>query len=249
MTYCVALNVQDGLVLCADSRTSAGPDNISMYSKLFRFTWPGERFIALMSAGNLGTTQAVIHRLEQDISAGAQTHLGNVASMYDAADYVGQVSAFLQGWFSQRNPTGNATNFQATFLLAGQIAGQRPETYLIYPEGNFIREPEQGPYLQIGEFKYGKPILDRVITRSLPLAMAARCALMSMNSSVRSNLTVGPPIELLIYRCDAFDGGWHRVFSADDPFLERISRAWNDGLVELLEQLPPLPWEETARKD
>jgi putative proteasome-type protease len=222
MTYCLAINVKDGLVLCSDSRTNAGTDNVSTYSKMFTFSLPGLRFFALLSAGNLATTQAVVKKLTNDIPAGLLPNLSTVATMQEAADYVGMVSTQLQKVHSSRDM--GCTNFESTFILAGQIAGQAPETYMIYPQGNYIHESPDHPFLQIGEIKYGKPILDRVIKPEVPLAPAARCALVSMNSTIRSNLTVGPPVELLVYQRDALDGGRRMIFREDDPFRSEERR-------------------------
>lgn len=244
MTYCLAINVNDGLVLCSDSRTNAGTDNISTYSKMFTFVWPGVRFFCLLSAGNLATTQAVVKKLNSDVPAGLVPNLSTVTTMHEAADYVGMVSAQVQKHHASRDTA--STNFEASFILAGQIEGQPPEMYMVYPQGNYIHESPEHPFLQIGEFKYGKPILDRVITREVGLEAAARCALVSMNSTMRSNVTVGPPIELLIYRRDSLDGGRRLFFREDDPYAKELSEKWNAGLIGALEALPLFEWERNA---
>jgi putative proteasome-type protease len=241
MTYCLAINVNEGLVLCSDSRTNAGTDNVSTYSKMFTFSWPGVRFFTLLSAGNLATTQAVVKKLTSDVPAGLIPNLTTVANLQEAADYVGMVSTQVQKLHAGRDTS--STNFEATFILAGQIQGQVPETYMIYPQGNYIHESPEHPFLQIGEFKYGKPILDRVIKRDVFLERAARCALVSMNSTVRSNVTVGPPVEMLIYRRDALDSGKHIVLREDDPFATQLSEKWNEGLLMALQNLPRFDWE------
>lgn len=241
MTYCLAINVNDGLVLCSDSRTNAGTDNVSVYSKMHTFAWPGVRFFALLSAGNLATTQAVVKKLSGDITAGLVPNLTTAATMQEAADYVGMISAQLQRLHAERDTA--KTNFEATFILAGQIAGQPPETFMIYPQGNYIHESPEHPFLQIGEFKYGKPILDRVIKRDVFLERAARCALVSMNSTIRSNVTVGPPVELLIYRRDTLDVGTRLFFGEDDAYARQLSEKWNEGLLMALENLPRFGWE------
>lgn len=241
MTYCVAINTDQGLVFCSDSRTNAGFDNISIYSKMHSFVWPGERSFVLLSAGNLATTQSVIKRLWSDIESDAPVNLRNVPNMLMASDYIANISANVQRQHSSRD-TAN-TNFEATFILGGQVAGARPETLLIYPQGNYIHESDEHPFLQIGEVKYGKPILDRIIKRNTPLAHAARCALVSMNSTTRSNLTVGPPIDLLIYEKDRLDFGQRITMTENDPFAKQLSEAWNHGLVQALENLPRFPWE------
>lgn len=241
MTYCVAINTDQGLVFCSDSRTNAGFDNISTYSKMHSFVWPGERSFVLLSAGNLATTQAVVKRIWSDIESAAPVNLHNVINMLGASDYIASISADVQKQHASRDTA--ATNFEATFILGGQIAAQRMETLLIYPQGNYIHESDDHPFLQIGEVKYGKPILDRVINRSMPLTHAARCALVSMNSTTRSNLTVGPPIELLIYGKDKLDFGQRMTMTENDPFAKQISEAWNQGLIQALENLPRFPWE------
>ncbi len=241
MTYCLAINVNEGLVLCSDSRTNAGTDNVSVYSKTHSFVWPGQRFFALLSAGNLATTQAVVKKLNGDIAATMTPNLLTVASMQEAADYLGMISSQVQKLHSTRD-TG-ATNFEATFILAGQIAGQSTEMFMVYPQGNYIHESSQHPFLQIGEIKYGKPILDRVIKRDVALAPAARCALVSMNSTVRSNLTVGPPIDLLIYERNSLTAGRRIYFNEDDPFARQLAERWNEGLMMALQSLPRFDWE------
>lgn len=241
MTYCLAIHVNEGLVLCSDSRTNAGTDNVSTYSKMFTFNWPGARTFTLLSAGNLATTQAVVKKLNSDIPAGLVPNLTTVSNMQEAADYIGLISTQLQKTHAGRDTGG--TNFEATFILAGQIQGQAPEIFMIYPQGNYIHESPEHPFLQIGEFKYGKPILDRVIKHDVFLERAARCALVSMNSTIRSNVTVGPPIELMIYRRDTLDKGKHIILRQDDPFSAQLSEKWNEGLLMALQSLPRFDWE------
>ena len=244
MTYCLAINVKEGLVLCSDSRTNAGTDNVSIYSKMHTFVWPGSRFFCLLSAGNLATTQSVVKKLHSDIPAGLIPNLTSVATMQEAADYVGLISTQVQKMNAGRDTA--STNFEATFLLAGQIQGHAPEIYMIYPQGNYINESPEHPFLQIGEIKYGKPILDRVIKHEVGIAPAARCALVSMNSTIRSNLTVGPPVELLIYTRDSFDKGRRMFFREDDPFAHELGEKWSTGLFNALESLPHFDWESTG---
>jgi putative proteasome-type protease len=241
MTYCVSINTSQGMIFCSDSRTNAGFDNISIYSKMHTFVWSGERTFVLLSAGNLATTQSVIKHLRSDIESSATINLHNVTNMLGASDYIADVSASVQKQHNDRDSSN--TNFEATFILGGQIEFGRMETFLIYPQGNYIHESDEHPFLQIGEIKYGKPILDRVIKRTTPLASAARCALVSMNSTVRSNLTVGPPIDLLIIEKDRLDFGKRMTMTEDDPFAKQLSESWNDGLVQALENLPRFPWE------
>ncbi len=242
MTYCVAINTDQGLVFCSDSRTNGGLDNISVYSKMHTFVWPGERTFTLLSAGNLATTQSVIKRLWSDIESATPVNLRNADNMLKASDYIAGISAAVQKQHTERDTTN--TNFEATFIFGGQIGRDRPETLLIYPQGNYIHESDEHPFLQVGEVKYGKPILDRVIKRGSPLADSARCALVSMNSTVRSNLTVGPPIDLLIYQRDSLDFGQRLTMTENDPFAKQISEAWSEGLLQALENLPRFLWEQ-----
>ena len=245
MTYCLAINVNDGLVLCSDSRTNAGTDNVSVYSKMHTFIWPGQRFFVLLSAGNLATTQAVVKKLHNDIPAGLAPNLLTVNSMQEAADYLGVVSTQVQKLHTSRDTA--TTSFEATFVFGGQIAGQAPEMFMVYPQGNYIHESREHPFLQIGEIKYGKPILDRVIKRDVSLERAARCALVSMNSTIRSNVTVGPPVELLIYERDSLGEGRRIYFSEDDPFARQLSERWNEGLMNALQNLPRFDWESPEK--
>jgi len=241
MTYCLAINTETGFVLCSDSRTNAGFDNVSTYSKMHTFAWPNNRVFGLLSAGNLATTQLVIKRLQADLDSGANPNLLSVSSMHEAVDYVATVSTNVQNLHVVRD-SGNV-NFEATFILAGQVGSAHHETLMIYPQGNYIHESSEHPYLQIGEIKYGKPILDRVINRTTSLALAARCALVSMNSTVRSNLTVAPPIELLVYDKDSLMITHRLYLPESDSFARELSEAWNQGLLLALQNLPKFDWE------
>jgi putative proteasome-type protease len=244
MTYCLAINVNDGLVFCSDSRTNAGTDNISVYSKMHTFAWPGDRFFVLLSAGNLATTQSVVKKLNSDIPAGLMPNLLSVHTMQEAADYVGLINTEVQKTHAERDTA--STNFEASFIFGGQIGNAAPAIFMIYPQGNYIHESGEHPFLQIGEIKYGKPILDRVIKRNTDLDGAARCALVSMNSTIRSNITVGPPVELLIYQRDSLTEGRKLNLSEDDPFARELSENWNLGLAQALQNLPRFPWESEA---
>ncbi len=246
MTYCLAINTDSGFVLCSDSRTNAGFDNISTYSKMHTFVWPNNRVFGLLSAGNLATTQLVLKRIKADLENATLPNLLSVNTLQAAADYVATVSMSVQNLHVVRD-TGN-TSFEATFILAGQIGSSRHETLMIYPQGNYIHESDAHPFLQIGEIKYGKPILDRVIKRDTLLNPAARCALVSMNSTVRSNLTVGAPIDLLIYEKDTLNFSRQLCLSEEDRFAKQLSEAWNKGLISALENLPRFYW-ESAESD
>lgn len=244
MTYCLGIHVDAGLVFCSDSRTNAGMDNVSTYSKMHRFAWAGQRHFTVLSAGNLATTQAVMKAVRADITYGRLPNLRSVASVQEAADYIGMTNTAVQRQQGERDTPGN--QFEATFILGGQIAGHAPGIFMIYPQGNYIHESQDHPFLQIGEVKYGKPILDRVITPTLDLERAARCGLVSMNSTMRSNATVGPPVELLLYRRNSLNDGVLLSLNEDDPFLRSVSQRWNEGLVQALENLPRFSWEGPA---
>jgi len=244
MTYCLAINVKEGLVFCSDSRTNAGIDNVSVYSKMHSFVWPGDRFFVLLSAGNLATTQAVVKKLKGDVPNGLVPNLLSVNTMEEAADYVGIISTQVQRTHASRDIAN--TSFEATFIFGGQIGNAPPEIFMVYPQGNYIHESQEHPFLQIGEIKYGKPILDRVIKRDVALERAARCALVSMNSTVRSNVTVGPPVELLIYQRDSLNEGRRCIYAEDNPFARELAERWNEGLLMAVQNLPRFPWEQEA---
>lgn len=243
MTYCLAIHVDEGLVFCSDSRTNAGTDHVNVYSKMHDFIKAGERYFCLLSSGNLATTQVVVQRLRQDLETPAARSLWTVQNLAEAADYVGWVNADTQRVQSSRD-TAN-TIFEASFILGGQIAGEEPGIYLIYPQGNYIHESADHPFLQVGEIKYGKPILDRVVQSSISLEVAARCALVSMNSTIRSNLTVGPPVQLALYRNHALDKCECLSLAEDDPFYRGIADGWSAGLARALDELPHFDWEQS----
>ena len=240
MTYCLAICVDDGLVFASDSRTNAGADQISTYSKMHRFGGNGERMLTLLSAGNLATAQGVVASIERDIRQDAKTNLMNVEDLQTAAEYIGRISTEEQ---EKHRVTRPAEDFlpEASFILGGQVRGEAPQIEHIYPEGNFVRASTSMPFLQIGEVKYGKPILDRIITRNTSLDAAAKCALVSMDSTMRSNATVGPPVECLVYRADTFSPGSHNLLTEDDPYLLRLRHAWADSIREAFDNLPKVP--------
>jgi putative proteasome-type protease len=234
MTYCVAIRVDAGLIFCSDSRTNAGVDQVSTYSKMYHYGVDGERQIVIMSAGNLATTQSVITRIRKDIKDKAETSLANMETIHDAADYIGEISHHVQEKHSQNSNV----SFEASFLVGGQIGAEKPGVMLVYPQGNHITTSVHTPYLQIGESKYGKPILDRILKPETGLDTAALCALVSMDSTMRSNLTVGPPIELMSYATNSFSMQ-HNVFEADNQYLRELTKSWDNLIVQAFLQLPP----------
>lgn len=247
MTYCLAISVNKGLVFASDSRTNAGADQVSTYSKMHVFGSDGDRQIVLLSAGNLATTQAVIARVERDIRDGADSHLMSVANLESAAQYVGQI---LQAQEERHGAAVSAAgiNAEATFIIGGQINGAQTRLYLVYPQGNYITTSKETPFLQLGEVKYGKAILDRVVHSPTSLDEAALCALVSMDSTIRSNATVGPPIELLSYENDSLRIDHYLRLEESDDYLLEIKRAWNDYLLAAFKTLPGIKWGDLKNK-
>lgn len=245
MTYCVAVATNDGLVFCSDSRTNAGPDVLSTYSKMHIYELDQERMIVLLSAGNLATTQAVISQIDNDLEEVEGESLKTCKKMTDVARYVGKVSREQQE--QADTSTGNTDiNTSASFIVGGQIAGSEPFVYLIYSAGNYISVSEETPYLQIGESKYGKPILDRILTPNTSLEDAARCALVSMDSTVRANATVGPPLEMLVYENDTFEADHYIKLNAEDSYLLTLHKSWSESLKTAFQKLPLLDWEKRS---
>ncbi len=240
MTYCIGIRLKEGLVFCSDSRTNAGPDRVSTYSKLHRLSIPGDRQLMLMTAGNLATSQAVVAQIERDLRDDTEFNVAKAQYVSDIADYVGELGRKEQEKYSSGGPTAGF-NAEATYIVGGQIKGQPTELYLVYPEGNHITVSDQYPFLQIGETKYGKPILDRIIRPETDHETAMRCALVSMDSTMRSNATVGPPIELLFYEANSLEFPAHyNTFEENDPYLVDLRRAWDDNIRKGFNDLPSL---------
>jgi putative proteasome-type protease len=239
LTYCLAIQVDQGLIFASDSRTNAGADHVSTFSKMHTFEKPGDRAICLLSSGNLATTQAVLRHIRRDNESGGGLCLDNAGDLAEAAEYVGSLSRAEQ----RKHETSREEKFspEASFILGGEIAGRPRRLFLIYPEGNYISATVQTPYLQIGELKYGKPILDRIVKEDVSLEVAARCALVSMDSTMRSNATVGPPVELLIYAAGSMRFGKRLELQEDNAYLRELRLAWQQGLEEAFRRLPGLP--------
>jgi len=244
MTYCVAIKLNSGLVFASDSRTSAGVDYINTYGKMFTFGVPGERLFVVLTAGNLATTQAVINQLQRDCEdPGAAVSLNTVEYLYDAAHYIGELNRHEQ--HRHAGPPQQAAFLpEASFILGGQLKGQAPDIFQIYPQGNYISASPANPYLQIGENKYGKPILDRIIAPETSLEDAARCALVSLDSTMRSNVSVGPPFELAIYRTDALQLEHRLNLKLASPLYKSMQKRWNEGLKRAFHRLPRFDWEK-----
>jgi putative proteasome-type protease len=237
MTYCVAMNLADGLVFVSDSRTNAGVDHIATFRKLYVFGVPGERLMVLQTAGNLATSQSVVNLLRQRLN-GEGPHLYNVATLFDAARLVGQTIREMSEHDAQQECS---VDMSCSFLLGGQIKGQEPGLFNLYPQGNFIAATSDTPYFQIGESKYGKPILDRALSFHSPLDKALRCALISFDSTIRSNLSVGMPLDLLVYRADSLDVPQGYRVDEGDAYFEGVREQWGAGLRQLLGELPETP--------
>lgn len=239
MTYCIAASLNEGLVLVSDSRTNAGIDNVSTYGKMHAFDTYSDRKIILLSAGNLATTQAVLEQLKRDKLKNAKVNINSIDYLSEAATYLGQVSLDKQKQHLDTEGQ-SAFNPSATFILAGQIGNEPPAAYMVYAEGNSITTSPHTPFLQIGEIKYGKPVLDRFLKLETPLDEAARCCLVSMDSTIRSNASVGPPVEMLIYRKDSFSLDEYYCFEAENPYMVNLRKSWENTLREAFAKLPPL---------
>jgi len=238
MTYCVAMRLADGLVFASDSRTNAGVDHIATFRKLHVFEQVTERVLVLQSAGNLATTQSVISLLRQRCHD-EKLNLMNIPSLYDAATLVGAtVREVIERDGSHQHRAG--ISFGCNMLVGGQIRGEEPRLFHVYPEGNFIEATEDTPYFQIGESKYGKPIIDRVLHFDTSLEQAMQCALLSMDSTLRSNLSVGLPLDVMLYPTDSFSADAQYRITDTHPHYRSLRKAWADGLALVFDQLPPL---------
>jgi putative proteasome-type protease len=247
MTYCLAIAVDDGLVFASDSRTNAGVDNVATYGKMHTFGIEGDRQFVVLTSGNLATSQAVVANMKQDIKNGEETSLFTVASMGEAAEYLGRV---LRGQQEKHAEAVAQAGFspEATFIIGGQVGDRSPKLYMVYPQGNFITTSLQTPFLQIGESKYGKAILDRIIHSDTALEEAARCALVSIDSTMRSNASVGPPVEILCYENDSLRLDKYLNLTEDDPYLLEVKRAWNQNITAAFDALPRFEWDALPQR-
>lgn len=230
MTYCIGILLDDGVVLASDSRTNAGIDRVSTFRKMFTFEKPGERFFTLLTAGNLSLTQGVVSMITEWLDTeNPERDLFAVTSMFGAARVVGtalrEVHNVDGGYLQQHD-----VDFSASFILAGQVLGGQLRLFMIYDAGNFIEAMGDTSYFQCGEVKYGKPILDRIIRSDISLSDAAKCALISFDSTMRSNVSVGPPIDLMIYRRDSLKLGFTIRLEDDDPYLQAIREGWGGAI-------------------
>jgi putative proteasome-type protease len=242
MTYCIGVLLDEGMIFASDSRTHAGIDNFAKFCKMTVFERRGDRVIVLLSSGNLAGTQAVIGVLNKRCAAGDSVpSLWNAQTMFDVAMLVADAMRDIErrdGEYLQENEVG----FNASFIVGGQIGAERQRLFRIYAEGNFIEAGMDTTYFQTGETKYGKPIIDRVITRSTVLADAAKCVLVSFDSTMRSNLSVGMPIDLICYERDSLEFQKRRRFEEGDAYFTALSLEWREGSRRVFRQLPELRW-------
>ncbi len=245
MTYCVALRVEAGIVMLSDTRTNAGLDNIGMFRKTFTYEIPGERALALLCSGNLSVTQEVRTKLSRAIKnaaaepdAGIETLL-NCSTMHRAAHLVGEAMKAVQTDMRE-GMSASDVSLTANILICGQRRGGKPRLYMVYSEGNFIEATADTPFFQIGEHKYGKPILDRIIKPTTSLSDAAKAVCVSMDSTLRSNLSVGMPLDLSIIPRDEYRFSVRRRIEANDPEFSQISKEWGAVLAAGFETLPSM---------
>ncbi len=240
MTYCVGMMLDRGLVLMSDTRTNSGVDNISRFRKLHHWSVPGERQIAILSSGNLATTQTVVSQLEERSKAPGErsNSLLTVPTMFQAAQIVGDL---LRDTIKDRqidNEAEAAGTFSASLIVAGQIAGMEPRQFLIYPEGNFIEACADTPFFQIGETKYGRPILLRAYDPAMSFEDAVKLLMVSFDSTLKANLSVGMPLDLLVMERDKFEPLQRGRIDEDDPYFRKISDGWGDALKHAFDALP-----------
>ncbi len=245
MTYCVAASVAEGIVFASDSRTNAGIDHISTFGKMNIFETPGERVVVILTSGNLGTTQSVMSMLRQRSKKSADvvpTGILGVATMFDVATLVGDT---LREVVTRDGPVlaQQSIDPNCNFIVGGEIAGEPPRLFHVYPQGNFIEATRDTPYFQIGETKYGKPIIDRVVKEATPIREVAKCLLVSFDSTMRSNLSVGLPIDLLAYEARSLKTALRHRFTEGDDYFRNLSQIWSAGLRKAFAEVPDVRWD------
>ena len=247
MTYCVAIKVNAGLVFLSDSRTNAGLDQINTFRKMIVYEKPGDRFMVLLTAGNLSISQSVreILQVEQirDPDGGAPITIWNAKSMFDAARVLGSAIRRVYPLESEALENSNI-DFNVTMLFGGQIRGEGIRLFRVYTPGNFIEATDETPFFQIGESKYGKPVLDRVIAPDTPLAEAAKCALVSMDSTMKSNLSVGLPLDLVVYEADTFRTEKIVCIDQDNPYYQMMHNSWGQKLRQVFDSIEDPVWDD-----
>jgi putative proteasome-type protease len=242
MTYCVAMSLDAGMIFAADSRTNAGVDQIGRFSKMRLFVREGDRVVITLSSGNLSITQNALNILEQRARSGdSQLQLWNAPSMFDVARLVGDA---LREVKTRDGPylLQNNIDSHATFIVGGQVRGESPRLFEVYSEGNFIEATSDTCYFQIGESKYGKPVIDRVVTRATSLQEATKCTIVSFDSTMRSNISVGLPIDLAVYETDSLRLKLQKRIEESDPYFQMIHTQWGEGLRRVFAELPNPEW-------
>jgi putative proteasome-type protease len=240
MTYCVGLKLTSGLMFLSDTRTNAGVDNISRFRKQFTWSVPGERALVLMTAGNLATTQAVVSLLEERTKAPSERRpsILELPTMFQIARHVGET---LREVIQSNAMSGQwaDSSFNSTLILGGQVKGMEPRLFMIYPEGNFIEASDDTPFFQIGETKYGRPILVRAYDPDMAIEDAAKLLLVSFDSTIKANLSVGLPLDMQVIVKDTLRLGPSKRIEAEDPYFRTISNGWGDALKKAFDSLPP----------
>jgi putative proteasome-type protease len=230
-----------GAVFLSDSRTSAGMDNITMRSKMRIFEKPGNRVICIMSSGNLSLTQATLAMIDEDLMLGdgdpKKKHIMNRQTLYETVRYIGSKVRAVEKR-DRGALEADGFSFNINLIVGGQIAGMAPEVHLIYPQGNSIHATRDSPFLQIGEAKYGKPILDRGFSFETKLSDAVKFGVVSLDATMKSNVSVGPPVDILCYRTDSLQANMRTRLEANDPYLLEIGRKWQDGVIKLVNDMP-----------
>jgi putative proteasome-type protease len=243
MTYCVGVLLDQGLVFASDTRTNAGIDQVATSPKMHIFEVRNDRVIVLMTSGNLAITQSVLSSLRLKISNAEENskHLHNVDSLFEAASLVGQE---LRAKFEADGEhfKSHQIEFNASILIGGQIKGEKPRLFNVYSAGNFIETCSETPYFQIGETKYGKPIIDRVVQHDTDIMDAVKCLLISFDSTIRSNVSVAAPIDLLIYRADTLNADCKQRITETDPYYSKVRQGWGAGLKKVFSELPSPDW-------
>jgi putative proteasome-type protease len=238
------MSLHEGMLFASDSRTNAGVDNVSTFSKMTVFEVPdgaNQRCVIAVNAGNLATTQGVISHLRRKTLVD-ETHILNAASMFDVAELFGQAIKQSISHAEENQLSQSAVDFSCTFLVGGQIRNEPPRLFLIYPQGNFIEATSDTPYFQIGESKYGKPIIDRVVRPETPMAEALKSAMVSFDSTMKSNLSVGLPIDVAIVKRDHLKTTLRYRVTEDDPYFLTLRKAWGQGLRQVFQGLPQPEW-------
>ena len=241
MTYCVGMVLDEGLVFASDSRTNAGVDHVSTFCKMTVIETPGQGVIVMLNSGNLATTQQVVSRIKQH-AIDAEKPLTSHASMFTVAELVGRELRKTIAVTLNEAPEQSDVDFTATFLVGGQVKGEAPRLFMVYPQGNFIESTADTPFFQIGESKYGKPILDRVIQPSISMSQAIKCALVSFDSTIKSNLSVGLPIDVAMVKTDDLRVTKRHRIDAEDSYFRDLRSSWSQGLRQVFGQLPDPQW-------